>query len=798
MIIIITLPFKKNYFMKKNLFSICLFLISSIAVAQPINNITFSTKHHIDTNHSHYLYSYKLATLAGNDGYSFTTFYDDVNYDQTFYISQIGFDGSIVSDTIIKFDKLYPSSGSTSYINMISNNGSLFHTATTQFSNINYNNAPFVFKTDVNGNVIWNKIYNNDTITNYVDGSFASADNGMVVFGNSEDYNNNIYGKYILKTDANGTLEWSKFYKFDEEESYISMQAGALLSDGSFLFSGVKEDNSIGANYFYLLNISADGTLNWEKNYEFDSPFSPNFYINDIVIFTISGGEALLTFNIGDPQTETNSIGVMNISQTDGSVNWVKKFTDPDAFWGISYSKSFIKNDVVYLTYNLGGGAFNRPGSDIIYFGIDRNGNQTDVFNLHDPNMFTYGPLAFTNTNDNGLLIASEGYNFGHPEVVFFKTDQNIAFSCMEKNIKPLLDEELGAVVSSTLPSIYIDFYLEELSYNLLPYDEVTSYTESSCSCVLSVKGNVYKSSTPAENTEVALYKYDAAPGRYLLYSTTLTDASGFYIFDYVPEANYIIKAVTDLPGYVPTFYNNSAGEGELQWENAEVVAIACHINPMLLDVILIEAFPQSGTGVISGHVYELEGYIGQQFRRAPGEPIPDIDITVDQSPGGSVNSATTDVNGYYEFTGLNNNATFIVRANIPGLPNDSIYTITIDLSTTTFSTLDFWVDSVGVYIIADTATGINNTLSTITTLEVAPNPALDNVNLTFYSKSNSSAYVSILNTLGEEVYQLQTNIVAGSNRIALNLRDLANGVYFIQLNDGVQQQTKKLIKQTR
>ncbi|MCL4856353.1 MAG: T9SS type A sorting domain-containing protein, partial [Flavobacteriales bacterium] len=309
------------------------------------------------------------------------------------------------------------------------------------------------------------------------------------------------------------------------------------------------------------------------------------------------------------------------------------------------------------------------------------------------------------------------------------------------------------------------------------------------------VKGNVYKNSMPAENTEVALYKYDVTPGRFLLYSTTLTDANGFYMFDYLPEANYIIKAVTDIAGYVPTFYNSLGGE--LQWENAEIISTDCFVNPMLFDINLIEQLPQAGTGTISGHVYELEGY-APQAKKAPGDPLSDIDITVDQSPGGAVSSATTDVNGFYEFTVLNKNATFIVRANIPGLVNDSIYTISIDLSVTEYTTLDFWVDSVGVYILADSSTGINNSNLIVEKFEIAPNPASNNINLLLNTTTNSSTTISILNTLGEKVYQIQTNLNAGSNNVLLNINNLANGVYYIQLNDGVHQQTKKLIKQTR
>lgn len=782
--------------MKKNLFSICLFLITSIAIAQPINNITFSTNFHIDTANNFDINSnYKLAVLPGNDGYVFSSNYDDFNYDQTFYFGRLGFDGSLISDTVIKFDETFPESYFTYYNDLIFNNGSFYHTATTSNSNPLYYNAPFIFNTDLNGNVLWNKVYNNDTLYNGINGSFASADGGLIVYGYSDNYNNNKFGSFILKTDANGNLLWSKYFGINQTETNSSIKKGCLLADGSYLFAGTVEDNGNGINYVLLMNIDANGNLQWTKNYEFDTPLHNGMYPSAQNLVTISNNEAYLVLSIGDPQTETSSIGVMNLNQTDGSINWFKTYKDPQFFNGSTPERSFLKDENLYIVYYGGGGAFAKAGSDNIIFGIDRNGNQLDAFTLFDQNLYTYETNAIVNTNDNGLFMATRGNYSGHHHTVLYKTDSDFNFPCVEKTIKPALDEVLGAVLTGSTPEEYIDLYMNEVSFNSVPFNEVVSYTESSCSCVLAVKGNVYKNSTPAENTEVALYKYDAAPGRYLLYSTTLTDANGFYLFDYVPEANYIIKAVTDLSGYIPTFYNSIGGE--LQWENAEIVSTDCFINPMLYDINLIEQLPQAGTGVISGHVYELEGY-NPQAKRAPGDPLSDIDITVDQSPGGSVNSATTDVNGYYEFTGLNNNATFIVRANVPGLPNDSIYTITIDLSTTTFSTLDFWVDSVGVYIIADTTTGVKQTNLIIETFEIAPNPASNNINLFLNKTTNSNTTISILNTLGEKVYQIQTNLNAGANNVSLNINNLANGVYFIQLNDGIYQQTKKLIKQTR
>lgn len=797
MINIITLPFNKNHFMKKNILFICVLLISGIAISQPINNITFSTNLHIDTANNYDINSYyKLVTLSGNDGYVFSSNYDDFSYDQTFYLSRIGFDGAVISDTVIKFDETFPESYFTYYNDLILNNGSLYHTATTQNSNALYYNAPFVFNTDFDGNVLWNKVYNNDTLYNGVNGSFATADGGLIVYGYSDDYNNNIFGSFILKTDANGNLLWSKYFKINQSETNSSINKGCLLADGTYLFAGNIDDNINGINYVLLMNIDTDGNLLWTKNYEFDAPLHNGMSASAQNLIAISNNEAYLVLSIGDPQTETSSIGVMNINQTDGSVNWLKTFKDPQFSFGSNPESSFVKDENLYIVYYGGGGALAKDGNDNIIFGVDRNGNQLDAFTLFDQNLYTYETNAFVNTNDNGMLMATRGDYSGHHHTVLYKTNSEFNFPCVDKTIKPALDEVLGAVITGSTPEEYVDLYMNEVSYNAVPYNEVISYTENSCLCALSVKGNVYKSSAPAENTEVAIYYYDLAPGQFSLYASTLTDVSGFYQFEYVPEGNYIIKAITDLTNYVPTFYNGTAGQ--LQWDSAQVVVKGCDSLDVLYDINLLEQFPQVGTGVLSGYVYELEGYNNPQEKKAPGEPIPDIDITVDQSPGGAVSSATTDVNGYYEFTGLNNNATFIVRANIPGLPNDSVYTIFIDLATTSHTTLDFWVDSVGVYILADTATGINKASSIVDAFEIAPNPASDILNLLFSSKANSSTSITILNTLGEEVYQIQTNVVSGLNRVALNLKDLANGVYFIQLNDGVNQQTKKLIKQAR
>jgi hypothetical protein len=79
----------------------------------------------------------------------------------------------------------------------------------------------------------------------------------------------------------------------------------------------------------------------------------------------------------------------------------------------------------------------------------------------------------------------------------------------------------------------------------------------------------------------------------------------------------------------------------------------------------------------------------------------------------------------------------------------------------------------------------------------VYPNPATDKVVLNIESSKTTPVYITILDATGKIVKQVVSPIEKGLNNVALNIQDIVNGTYQIQITDAARVQTKvvKLIK---
>ena len=311
--------------------------------------------------------------------------------------------------------------------------------------------------------------------------------------------------------------------------------------------------------------------------------------------------------------------------------------------------------------------------------------------------------------------------------------------------------------------------------------------------------GTVNYMGTFADSVNVVLYKINT-DGSYQEYATIETDVAGYYQFDFLPDAKYVVKAepsTIKYPNYLPTYFLSTSGT--TYWDQAFIDSLYCGVNH---NISLIQKVPQTGGWQCNGYIYEYFGFGARlagniQGIMAPGEPIPDIDITIDQSPGGTVSSATTDLNGYFSFTGLNNNVTFVVRVDLPGYPNDSVYTFTVTPGDPALDSLNFYIDSVGVYIIPEGIfTSVNLIALNEFNINISPNPTTQNFVLEITSTKHAIINVNLTNTLGELVLSNQSNLNIGLNKVNFDIQNQPPGVYFMAINYENNHFVKKIIKQ--
>jgi len=155
----------------------------------------------------------------------------------------------------------------------------------------------WLVKTDAYGNTEWNQTYG-EAKYNHAYSVVEPADGGFVLASTNFQ---------LIKTDAHGTVEWNWTYG---REDYDTVYSLVETFDGGFALAGETYSFDDG-NGFWLVKTDANGNLEWNQTYrrtEYDRPYS--------LIQTSDGGYALAgdTINLGSTYlwvVKTNENGII-------------------------------------------------------------------------------------------------------------------------------------------------------------------------------------------------------------------------------------------------------------------------------------------------------------------------------------------------------------------------------------------------------------------------------------------------------------------------------------------------------
>ena len=123
------------------------------------------------------------------------------------------------------------------------------------------------------GNFEWSK-YFGGSFTDTAFGVEKTADNGFIIVGSSDSDdvdisdNKGSYDFWVLKISSSGTLLWEKSFggtEIDEARAITSTTDGNFIIVGDTRSSDVNVSNNNGAADLWMLKISPEGNLLWEK-----------------------------------------------------------------------------------------------------------------------------------------------------------------------------------------------------------------------------------------------------------------------------------------------------------------------------------------------------------------------------------------------------------------------------------------------------------------------------------------------------------------------------------------------------
>lgn len=115
----------------------------------------------------------------------------------------------------------------------------------------------YLVKTNANGNMEWFKTFGEGFDVRGIS-ACSTNDSGFIIGAKSENYSNGDYDILLIKTDIQGDTLWTRFYGgplFEYIRSLIT------TNDGGYAFTGYTRSYGVGGSDVYAVKTNADGLL---------------------------------------------------------------------------------------------------------------------------------------------------------------------------------------------------------------------------------------------------------------------------------------------------------------------------------------------------------------------------------------------------------------------------------------------------------------------------------------------------------------------------------------------------------
>ena len=270
-----------------------------------------------------------------------------------------------------------------SSVQQTSDGGYIVAGATSSFG-AGWDDDIFLIKTDANGNIQWAKTYGGT----YGDWAYSvqqTSDGGYIVAGRTYSFGAGDGDIILIKTDENGNIQWAKTYGGTRWDYASSVQQ---TSDGGYIVAGAT--SSFGAGWdddIFLIKTDANGNIQWAKTYRGasgDGAFS--------VQQTSDGGYivANYTFSFG---AGWNDIFLIK-TDANGNIQWAKTYGGTS--WDGAFSVQQTSDGgyiVAGYTYSFGADSY-----DIFLIKTDANGNigSCSIVRSGSPTVNTVSPTVTT------------------------------------------------------------------------------------------------------------------------------------------------------------------------------------------------------------------------------------------------------------------------------------------------------------------------------------------------------------------------------------------------------------------
>lgn len=264
----------------------------------------------------------------------------------------------------------------------------------------------YLVRTDTSGNAIWTRTYGGDG-WDYGYSVQQTSDDGYIIAGCTYLPDASRYDVYLVKTDPNGDVEWTKTYGAQGcDHGYSAQQT----SDGGYIIAGCRHLLDIGHENIYLLKTDPNGDTLWTRTYGGDG-CAHGYAVQQ----TTDGGYIIA----GSYDVVTDVLLIR--TATDGNAIWTKTYGGTSNDCGYSVQQTSDGGYIVAGSTD----SFGAGNEDVYLIKTDPNGD-TLWTRTYGGDGWDYG-YSVQQTSDGGYIIAGSygSSNAVDYDVYLIKTDSN-------------------------------------------------------------------------------------------------------------------------------------------------------------------------------------------------------------------------------------------------------------------------------------------------------------------------------------------------------------------------------------
>ena len=197
------------------------------------------------------------AVVEVRDGYVLAGYATAEGEDTNFLLVKTDTKGEVI------WEKQYGGSGNDIATALIQTNDGGLAVAGYSSSSVSGKYAGILLKTDAEGSVEWSAYYGEEK-TSQVFALLQTADGGYLLGGRGQCSTCKNYDAWVVKTNATGTLEWNQTYGSTGDESFYAVLS---TDDGSYTFAGDTASSGAGHYDCWLVHMDDKGVMQWERTY---------------------------------------------------------------------------------------------------------------------------------------------------------------------------------------------------------------------------------------------------------------------------------------------------------------------------------------------------------------------------------------------------------------------------------------------------------------------------------------------------------------------------------------------------